>query len=139
MGIILHFESLQSNFLLRSAEIHLGGPGNLIGKTVRLVAGDAVIIPAGVAHKRVTISGMSHHYVISIFSNTRISDFRAIVAYPSRLDGESHDLIDEKVERDAELQICTRDRVRETNEKRSPTADPVYGSNGPLMTLWKLK
>lgn len=75
----------------------------------------------------------------SVTANTLYLDFRAIVAYPNRIDGESHDLIDEKVERDASLQSRTRETIRETNENRFPAADPVFGTNGPLMTLWKQK
>ena len=85
----------------------LGGPD---GKMVVAGAGDAIIIPAGVAHKNLDQS----------------ADFRVIGGYPQ---GQLWDinfgkagerpLADEKI-----------------NNVPLPLKDPVFGTSGPIKTLW---
>ncbi len=85
----------------------LGGEGGL---EIELTAGDAVVIPAGVAHKNVASSG----------------DFRTVGAYPI---GQVWDVC----YGDAE----DRPRVDHNIEATSlPMMDPVFGENGPLSILW---
>ncbi len=86
----------------------LGGPR---GQTVRLTAGDVVVIPAGVAHKN---DGAS-------------SDFRVVGAYP---DGTGPDMQYGKAgERPG--------TDRNIAGVPPPAADPVHGSAGPLTRLWR--
>jgi len=86
----------------------LGGPR---GQTVRLEAGDVVIIPAGVAHKN---DGAS-------------SDFRVVGAYP---DGTGPDM---QYGKPGERPGTDRNIAAVP----SPAADPVHGSAGPLTRLWR--
>ena len=85
----------------------LGGEG---GIEIELKAGDAVLIPAGVAHKNLASSG----------------DFRTIGAYPI---GQVWDVCYGKegerpgVDRNIEAVAC-------------PMMDPVFGKNGPTTILW---
>jgi uncharacterized protein YjlB len=92
-----------------SARIQFGGP-NGIG--VLLEAGDAVVIPAGVAHKAIDL----------------YDDFLCIGAYPA---GQDYDI------RKGELE-----EINEVNKNikslELPLADPIYGVEGPLMMNWKL-
>jgi len=90
------------------AILHLGGL--IVGADIEVSTGDVLVIPAGVAHQRVSSS----------------SDFKVVGAYP---DGREWDVLrghpDERPmadERIAELSV--------------PTTDPVYGKKGPLMQLW---
>lgn len=91
-----------------SARIQFGGPE---GVTILIAKGDTVIIPAGVAHKAVEI----------------FDDFACVGAYPS---DQTYDLCqgDEADFSDAVLRI---------KEVSIPIADPVYGTEGPLITNWK--
>jgi uncharacterized protein YjlB len=80
-------------------------------KEIELLAGDVVIIPAGVGHKRVGAS----------------RDLLIVGAYPPRGDydeprpGEiAHD---KAVERIAQV--------------RMPLQDPVFGGKGPLLDMWR--
>ena len=85
----------------------LGGEGGL---EIELNAGDAVLIPAGVAHKNVASSG----------------DFRTVGAYPI---GQVWDVCygndGERPQVDRNIEATGR-----------PMMDPVYGENGPLSILW---
>jgi len=92
------------------ARIQLGGPS---GISADLVAGDVIIIPAGVAHKNVTCS----------------ANFRIVGAYPRGqhnydlrrgLPGE-RPRVDERIAR-----------------VPLPDSDPVYGAAGPLVREWNL-
>jgi len=86
----------------------LGGPG---GETLTARAGDVIIIPAGVAHKNLDQS----------------PDFSVVGAYPR---GQAWDMMYGKPDE--------RPRADEAiREVPLPTADPVYGKNGPLRQLWK--
>jgi uncharacterized protein YjlB len=91
-----------------SVRVRLGGEN---GKTVELLAGDVVVIPAGVAHKN---EGASPDLVV-------------VGAYPG---GKSPDMCSPTAQR--------RDRVlRNIREVPLPSSDPVYGKPGPLIEKWR--
>jgi uncharacterized protein YjlB len=90
-----------------SATVQLGGEGGII---LDIEAGDLVVIPAGVAHKRLRSKG----------------SFAVVGAYP---DGQRWDM---NYGRPGERPE-TDEKVRRTHR---PTMDPVYGKGGPLLTLW---
>ena len=89
------------------AVVQFGGEG---GPEVSVQAGDVVVIPAGVAHKRIRSSG----------------DFGVVGAYP---EGQVYDMcygrVDERPRADQNIA-----RVP------GPPTDPVYGESGPLLELW---
>ena len=91
-----------------SARVRLGGDG---GRTVELRAGDVVVIPAGVAHKRESASG----------------DLLVIGAYPK---GQHPDLCRAG---DAEHDRAQANIVRVP----LPAADPVTGRADPLLDCWR--
>lgn len=89
------------------ADIQFGGEGGLV---IELVRGDAVVIPAGVAHKNLESS----------------RDFVCIGAYPDGRDydmncGDSEDL----------KQLA--DSVKNVP---IPATDPILGKDGPLVQHW---
>ncbi|WP_156831041.1 cupin domain-containing protein [Kaistia granuli] len=88
--------------------VQLGGES---GTPVDLVAGDAVLIPAGVGHKRLHSS----------------PDLLVVGAYPV---GQRWDLIraDDVVDKAA-----VRARIRAVG---MPAGDPITGVEGPLLALW---
>ena len=92
-----------------TAVVQFGGEQ---GICVEVQAGDVAVIPAGVAHKRLHSSG----------------DFRVVGAYPP---GQNWDMnYGKKGERpEADLNIAG---------VALPPTDPVYGSDGFLMNLWKI-
>jgi len=90
-----------------TGRVQFGGPS---GITIPLEAGDVVIIPAGVAHKRIESE----------------DDFEVVGAYP---EGQQYDI--KKGDKD--------DRPKaDENIKRVPLpqSDPVYGIDGPLIKNW---
>jgi uncharacterized protein YjlB len=89
------------------AEVRFGGEG---GETLAVKAGDAVLIPAGVGHKRLSST----------------PDLLVIGAYPA---GQRADLMREG----AEDKDGIRARVAAVDK---PGGDPVGGPDGPLSTLW---
>lgn len=92
------------------ARVQMGGPDGVI---LDVSAGDAVVIPAGVAHKKITASG----------------DFLVVGAYPQ---GQRWDMNDGS----------PGERPRTDRNIRNvplPDADPVLGGDGPLLTLWPPK
>ncbi len=92
-----------------SARVRLGGDG---GKTVAVLAGDVVVIPAGVAHK---CEGASPDLVV-------------VGAYPR---GQSPDM----------RTPGARDRERalgDIEQVALPGGDPVCGRTGPLFEHWRL-
>ncbi|MFW5741147.1 MAG: cupin domain-containing protein [Myxococcota bacterium] len=105
-----HYHSNSHEFLGivgGSATLALGGPN---GVQVEVRAGDAVVLPAGTGHKRLTAS----------------SDFRVIGAYPG---GMSYDMnTGEPGERPHVLANIRRVDM--------PEADPLFGPDGPLRALW---
>lgn len=92
------------------ARVRFGGAK---GKTLEVRAGDVVINPAGVGHRR-------------LFST---KDLLVVGAYPQsgRYDEPQPDEVDHNkaVARIAKVKI--------------PAADPVYGRNGPLRVLWRAR
>jgi uncharacterized protein YjlB len=91
-----------------SATVQLGGEK---GIRLEVAAGDVVVIPAGVAHKRIMAS----------------SDFRLVGAYPK---GQRWDMCYGKPgERPQADQNIAAVPV--------PKSDPVCGSEGPLIDLWE--
>ncbi len=90
------------------ARVRLGGDG---GESVELHAGDVVVIPAGVAHKREAASG----------------DLLVIGAYPK---GQRPDL--------CRAEAATHDRaLAAIAAVPLPAADPVTGGAGPLLECWR--
>jgi uncharacterized protein YjlB len=91
-----------------SARVQFGGES---GETMEVRAGDVVVIPAGVAHKREVASG----------------DLLVVGAYPR---GQSPDM----------CAAGTAERERALRNIRAvplPAADPVAGEGGPLITFWR--
>lgn len=91
-----------------SASVQLGGEQGII---CELHIGDVVVIPAGVAHKRLKSS----------------ADFRVVGAYPT---GQTWDMCyGKKGERPKTDQNIT--------DVPTPQTDPVLGDEGPLLDLWR--
>ena len=90
------------------AEVRFGGER---GETLHVSAGDAVLIPAGVGHKRLSAS----------------PDLLVIGAYPG---GQRADLMREG----AEDRQSIRRRIAAV---AMPAADPVAGEAGPTSELWR--
>ena len=90
-----------------SARVRLGGEN---GQTVELRAGDVVVIPAGVVHKRESAS----------------SDLLVIGAYPR---GQHPDIC--RAEPTAHDEAVTNIAA-----VPPPAADPVTGGDGPLLQCW---
>jgi len=90
------------------ARVQFGGES---GRPLDVAAGDAVVIPAGVGHKRLLAS----------------SDLLVVGAYPP---GQDWDLMRGRPgERpDADRRIAA---------VPLPETDPVMGAGGPLLTLWR--
>lgn len=94
--------------LLRGAEITFGGP---YGETVKIEAGDVVVIPAGVGHRRESSGG----------------GFSVVGAYPRGQ--ENYDLrTGEEGERPGVLE-----NIRNVP---MPRTDPIFGEGGPLVERW---
>jgi uncharacterized protein YjlB len=91
-----------------SARIQFGGPS---GKAILLEKGDVVVIPAGVAHKSIDV----------------YDDFKCVGAYPR---GQTYD-INTGTEEEHERALET------IRSLPLPETDPVYGTDGPLLTNWK--
>jgi uncharacterized protein YjlB len=89
------------------AEVRFGGEA---GRTLTVRAGDAVLIPAGVGHKRLSAS----------------HDLLVIGAYPG---GQRADLMREGAEDKAGI----RSRIMAVP---LPADDPVAGSDGPVAEHW---
>ncbi len=90
------------------AEVRFGGEA---GETLRVKAGDAVLIPAGVGHKRLSAS----------------PDLLVVGAYPA---GTGADLMREGAQDRAGIR-------RRIASVAVPAADPVAGADGPMTQLWK--
>lgn len=90
------------------AQVLLGGPA---GQEVRISQGDAVLLPAGVAHQLLASS----------------SDFSIVGAYPP---GQSPDL--HRGDPADYERLVTACRALPL-----PQRDPVYGEAGPLFAHWK--
>jgi uncharacterized protein YjlB len=90
------------------ARVRFGGAG---GVAIELLAGDVVVIPAGVGHKR----------------EAATDDLVVIGAYPP---GADPDLIREGEGEGSVL----RERIRGV---AVPQTDPVLGDDGPLVRIWR--
>lgn len=90
------------------ATIRFGGEN---GSTVAVRAGDLVVVPAGVGHKRIAASG----------------DFLVVGAYPP---GQQPDMCTGKP---GEHEGAAR-RIAEVP---LPASDPFYGEDGPLLRFWR--
>ena len=90
------------------AEVELGGPGN---NPLRIEKGDLVVLPAGIAHKKMD-SG---------------DGFAVVGAYP---DGQSWDMNYGKAE-EFEKSAHNISRVP------LPNNDPLFGGNGDMFSYWK--
>lgn len=107
-----HYHSTQHEVLgcySGSAQVQFGGED---GPIETLNAGDAVVIPAGVAHKRVEAS----------------ADFAVVGAYPPGADWDMNYARPEE----------RTDALRNIEEVPTPPSDPVFGEEGPLDELWRL-
>jgi uncharacterized protein YjlB len=87
--------------------VRLGGSK---GRKLKLMAGDAVIIPAGTGHQSLSAS----------------PTFLAVGAYPA---SGTYDECGSSVEEHARAVKAIRKVVR-------PRSDPVFGAKGPLLKLW---
>jgi uncharacterized protein YjlB len=91
------------------AQLHMGGEA---GEVIDVEAGDVLVIPAGVGHKKVSAS----------------DDFAVIGAYP---DGMDYDLMTgEEGERPA--------ADKRIAQVPLPEADPVQGKDGGVTQLWTM-
>lgn len=91
-----------------SAQVRFGGKR---GKTLRVKAGDVVVLPAGTGHRRIAKS----------------KDLLVVGAYPGK--GGYDEPKPGDVDHDKAVQRIAKVRL--------PYADPVYGARGPLKRLWK--
>ncbi len=111
------------------AEIQFGGPA---GPIHQVQAGDAVVIPAGVGHRRLDDT----------------PGFSSVGAYPP---GQSPDLCvmsesDARIARqrpdvgDLKVSVIGKKGLQATRASIAGTAlpetDPILGNSGPIMTLW---
>jgi uncharacterized protein YjlB len=106
-----HYHSITHEVLViisGAVRVQFGGED---GVAVELTAGDVVIIPAGVAHKKLSED----------------SNFKCVGAYP---DGRDYDILKGKPGERPEA---------DENIKRLPipNADPIYGLSGPLASNWQ--
>ena len=90
------------------ANVQFGGEN---GVAASVSAGDAVVIPAGVAHKKFTSS----------------ADFTVVGAYPQ---GQRPDMCYGKPDE----RPATDENITHIP---SPKSDPIAGPTGPLMKVWK--
>lgn len=106
-----HYHSTAHEILVilkGSCRVQFGGVN---GSTLNLEKGDVVIIPAGVAHKRID----------------EADGFQCLGAYP---DGQEYDMnYGNEGERPA-----TDENIRKVP---MPENDPLYGSDGPLIKNWR--
>ena len=93
-----------------SATLRVGGEHS---SDVKAYAGDVIVIPAGVVHRKLEAS----------------ADFAVVGAYPG---GREWDLLrglpDERPEADQKIAALP-----------IPDNDPIYGADGPLRKIWKHK
>lgn len=105
-----HYHSTAHELLVAlkgSSRVQFGGPN---GPTVMFERGDVVIIPAGVAHRKVDED----------------NGFSCLGAYP---EGQDYDM---KFGKPGEKELAEQ-RIRQVP---LPANDPLYGSDGPLIRNW---
>ena len=85
--------------------------GGAKGRSLTLVAGDVVVLPAGTGHRRIRAS----------------ADLLVVGAYPAG--GAYDEPRPDEVDHGEALASIAR--------VKPPRKDPVYGADGPLVTLWK--
>jgi uncharacterized protein YjlB len=88
--------------------------GGANGKRLDLKAGDVVILPAGTGHRRIKAS----------------KDLLIVGAYPAN--GGEYD-------EPKPAEVSHEDAKSSIARVRIPRADPVYGKNGPLKSVWRAK
>jgi len=81
------------------------------GREVELIAGDVVIIPAGVGHKRLNAS----------------TDILIVGAYPA----------DGSYDEPRPGEITHKKAIVSIREVVRPASDPVFGKGGPLLDVWR--
>jgi uncharacterized protein YjlB len=86
--------------------------GGQRGRKIDLEADDVIVIPAGVGHKRVRQS----------------RDLLIVGAYP--VNGGKYDELKPRA-------IAQATAVARIEKVPLPSADPVYGKNGPLLATWR--
>lgn len=91
-----------------TAKVELGG--RRLGKVVEVKGGDAILIPAGVGHRRIESS----------------NDFTVFGLYPI---GKKYDLCWDW----ERLRARSRSRVRRV---ALPAEDPLFGKGGPMLKEW---
>ncbi|MGI4796217.1 MAG: cupin domain-containing protein [Janthinobacterium lividum] len=105
-----HFHSIAHEVLGIAAgavDVAFGGPG---GRTVKVQAGDVVVIPAGVSHRNMGQTG----------------DLLVIGAYPGGADYDTR-----------RGDPCEHDQMlRNIAAVNLPPCDPVSGRDGSLRSLW---
>ncbi len=106
-----HYHSTAHEVLIitkGSARVQFGGPS---GVAMLVEEGDAVIIPAGVAHKALD----------------QYDGFKCVGAYPT---GQEYDI---KKGEDGERE----EAMKNIKQLGLPSTDPIYGIDGPLLQNWK--
>ena len=91
------------------ARLALGGEA---GEAREVVAGDALVLPAGFGHRRLEASG----------------DFTVVGAYPEGQEAREVVRAGDAAMREA-LPVVARTAL--------PATDPVYGADGPVTRLWR--
>lgn len=88
-------------------KVMLGGPE---GRTALLKKGDIIVIPAGVAHKRLE----------------QTADFKCVGAYPEGIDYDmNYGKPEERPRTDKNIK-----------QVKLPENDPLFGKEGPLFSYW---
>lgn len=106
-----HYHSVTHEFLgvlAGSATLMLGGEG---GRKLEVAAGDALVLPAGTGHKRLSAS----------------DDFSVLGAYPG---GRDYDMRYGREDEWPEV-------LRNIADVPVPGADPLFGHQGPLGERWR--
>ena len=117
-------------FARGSATIQLGGPD---GPIVEVEAGDACVIPAGVAHCRLDDApGLS---VVGAYPPDQGPD---VCVMDAETEGKAHDAHDADGLDIRLLGQDERDAVRaQITGTPLPEFDPMMGDSGPIKTLWQ--
>ena len=111
------------------AEIQFGGPA---GPIHQVQAGDAVVIPAGVGHRRLDETpGFSS---VGAYPPGQSPDLCVMSESDARIARQRPDMGNLKVSVIGENELqATRASIAGT---ALPETDPILGNSGPIMTLW---